>query len=147
MIRYFLKHPTAANLMMAALLIAGFLSLPEIKRETFPEFSPSYISATVAYPGATPEEVEESLCLRMEDAIDGLSHIEESKCQALEGSASMNIKLDKSADIGRMLVDVQTQINAINDFRAKSSPRSFRSWTGMSGLWMWPSRRIPAFLT
>ncbi len=116
MIRYFLKHPTAANLMMAALLIAGFLSLPEIKRETFPEFSPSYISATVAYPGATPEEVEESLCLRMEDAIDGLSHIEESKCQALEGSASMNIKLDKSADIGRMLVDVQTQINAINDF-------------------------------
>ncbi|ELT93430.1 hypothetical protein CAPTEDRAFT_197094, partial [Capitella teleta] len=65
---------------------------------------------------ATPEEVEESLCLRMEDAIDGLSHIEESKCQAQEGSASLNIKLNKSADIGRMLVDIQTQINAINDF-------------------------------
>ncbi len=116
MIRYFLKHPTAANLLMAALLIAGFLSLPEIKRETFPEFSPSYISATVAYPGATPEEVEESLCLRMEDAIDGLSQIEEAKCQALEGSANLRIKLDNGADIGRMLVDVQTRINAINDF-------------------------------
>ncbi|MFK0571764.1 efflux RND transporter permease subunit [Endozoicomonas sp.] len=116
MIRYFLKHPTAANLLMAALLIAGILSLPDIKRETFPEFSPRYISATVVYPGATPEEVEESLCLRMEDAIDGLGQIEEAKCQAQEGSGSMSIKLDKQADMGKMLVDVQTRINAINDF-------------------------------
>lgn len=122
MIRYFLKHPTAANLLMAALLLAGALTLPDIKRETFPEFDPSYISASVAFPGSTPEEVEEALCLRMEDAIDGLSHIEEARCQALEGAATLIIKLDDSADTGRMLVDIQTRINAIHDFPKEIEP-------------------------
>ena len=116
MIRYFLRHPTAANLLMMALLLAGFLALPEIKRETFPEFSPPFISASIVYPGATPEEVEESLCLRMEDAVDGLNDIEEVRCQAVEGYASLLLKLEDRADIGRMLIDVQTQINGINDF-------------------------------
>ncbi|WP_261816587.1 efflux RND transporter permease subunit [Vibrio gallicus] len=116
MIRFFSRHPTAANLLMLLLLLVGLLALPTIKRETFPEFSPPYIMATIVYPGASPMEVEESLCVRLEDAIDGLSNIEETTCEAVEGSASLILKLDDGADIGRMLVDVQTQINAINDF-------------------------------
>ncbi|MCG9656148.1 efflux RND transporter permease subunit [Vibrio mediterranei] len=116
MIRFFSKHPTAANLLMLALLILGISSLSTIKRETFPEFDPPYIMAAITYPGASPQEVEESLCVRMEDAVDGLSNIEETKCEAIEGSARLTLKLNERADIGRMLVDVQTQINAINDF-------------------------------
>ena len=96
MIRYFLRHPTAANLLMLALLVFGLLSLPDIKRETFPEFSPLFISASIIYPGATPEEVEESLCLRMEDAVDGLNDIEEVRCQAVEGSASLIFEAGRS---------------------------------------------------
>ncbi|CAH0526824.1 efflux RND transporter permease subunit [Vibrio hippocampi] len=116
MIRFFSKHPTAANLLMIALLILGVSSLSTIKRETFPEFSPPYIMAAITYPGASPQEVEESLCVRMEDAVDGLANIEETKCEAIEGSARLTLKLNEKADIGRMLVDVQTQINSINDF-------------------------------
>ncbi|CAM2809877.1 efflux RND transporter permease subunit [Vibrio rarus] len=116
MIRFFARHPTAANLLMLLIFLVGVLSLPSIKRETFPEFSPPYIMATIVYPGASPMEVEESLCVRMEDAVDGLSNIEETTCEALEGSARLTLKLNSSADIGRMLVDVQTQINSINDF-------------------------------
>ncbi len=116
MIRFFSKHPTAANLLMLTLLILGISSLSTIKRETFPEFDPPYIMAAITYPGASPQEVEESLCVRMEDAVDGLSNIVETKCEAIEGSARLTLKLDEKADIGRMLVDVQTQINAINDF-------------------------------
>ncbi|MGR5176758.1 efflux RND transporter permease subunit [Vibrio parahaemolyticus] len=116
MIRFFSKHPTAANLLMLALIILGVSSLSTIKRETFPEFDPPYIMAAITYPGASPQEVEESLCVRMEDAVDGLANIEETKCEAIEGSARLTLKLSEKADIGRMLVDVQTQINAINDF-------------------------------
>jgi multidrug efflux pump subunit AcrB len=116
MIRFFARHPTAANLMMLALLVIGLSALPNIKRETFPEFSPPYIMAAVAYPGASPLEVEESLCVRMEDAVDGLSNIEETRCEAIEGSARLVLKLGDDADMGMMLLDVQTQIDAINDF-------------------------------
>lgn len=72
--------------------------------------------AGVVYPGAAPQEVEESICIRMEDAVDGLANIEETRCEAVEGSARLILKLNEKADIGRMLVDVQTQINSINDF-------------------------------
>lgn len=116
MIRFFARHPTAANLLMMSLLLIGLVSLPTIKRETFPEFDPHYITAGIVYPGASPQEVEESLCMRMEDAVDGLANIEETRCEAIEGSARLILKLNEKADIGRMLVDVQTQINSINDF-------------------------------
>lgn len=116
MIRFFARHPTAANLVMLMLLVLGISSLGSIKRETFPEFSPPYILAAVVYPGASPQEVEESICVRLEDAVDGLANIRETRCEAIEGSARLTLKLTDQADIGRMLVDVQTQINAINDF-------------------------------
>jgi len=122
MIRFFTLHPTASNLLMLVLLILGMTSLPTIKRETFPEFSPLYIMAGVVYPGASPQEVEESVCIRMEDAVDGLANIEETRCEAVEGSARLIIKLNEKAEISRMLVDVQTQINSINDFPSETEP-------------------------
>ncbi len=122
MISFFTRHPTLANLIMLAFIVLGLSSVTNIKRETFPEFAPPYIIASVVYPGASPVEVEESLCLRMEDAVDGLSNIEEIKCEAVEGSASLLLKLDEKADLGRMLVDVQTEINAIKDFPAEIEP-------------------------
>lgn len=122
MIAYVTRHPTLANLLMLALLLLGLLNVGSIKRETFPEFAPLYVVASVVYPGASPVEVEESICLRMEDAVDGLSNIEEVNCDAQEGIASMRIKLDTGADMGRMLVDVQTQINAIKNFPSQIEP-------------------------
>lgn len=119
MIRYFSRHPTAANLMMLALILVGLVALPKLKRETFPEFAPPYVIASVVYPGASPQEVEESICLRMEDAVDGLANIVETRCEAVEGSASLILKLTDEDVVQRMLVDVQTQINAINDFPAE----------------------------
>ncbi|MBY5992627.1 efflux RND transporter permease subunit [Ferrimonas balearica] len=122
MIRFFVRHPTAANLLMLALLLVGLTSVGSIKRETFPEFELNRISATVVYPGASPLEAEQNLCLRMEDAVDGLANIEETFCQASEGVATLMLKLTDQADVSRMLVDVQTQIGAINDFPTEIEP-------------------------
>jgi multidrug efflux pump subunit AcrB len=121
-IGYFIRHPTLANLLMLALLVLGISSLGSLKRETFPEFALPYISATVVYPGASPVDIEETLCLRMEDAVDGLTDIEETRCDAQEGVATMVLKLDEKADVGRLLLDVQTQINAIKDFPTEIEP-------------------------
>ena len=107
---------------MLSFFVLGLSAISSIKRETFPEFSPPYIIANVIYPGASPAEVEESICLRMEDAVDGLSNIEETICDAQEGSASLTVKLLGDADIGRSLVDIQTEINAIKDFPREIEP-------------------------
>lgn len=146
MIKLFTRHPTLANLLMLTFFVLGLSSIGTIKRETFPEFSSSYIIANVIYPGASPAEVEESLCLRMEDAVDGLSNIEETKCDAQEGYASLIVKMDDNADIGRSLVDIQTQINAIKDFPTQIEPPTVKEldWSepvvdiAISGQVSWP---------
>lgn len=146
MIKLFTRHPTVANLLMLTFFVLGVSNLSTIKRETFPDFAPPYIIASVAYPGASPAEVEESLCLRMEDAVDGLSGIEETKCDAQEGMASLRVKMNDDADIGRSLVDIQTEINAINDFPTQIEPPTVKEldWAepvvdlAISGEASWP---------
>ncbi|TEW52185.1 efflux RND transporter permease subunit [Psychromonas algicola] len=122
MIKLFTRHPTVANLLMLGFFVLGLSSMSSIKRETFPDFASPYIIANVVYPGASPAEVEDSLCLRMEDAVDGLSGIEETKCDAQEGFASLVVKMGDEIDIGRALVDIQTEINAIKDFPTQIEP-------------------------
>ena len=68
MIRYFTKHPTASNLLMLIFLVIGIFTIPSLRRETFPDFTPSEVDIRIAYPGATAEEIEQVVCQRVEDA-------------------------------------------------------------------------------
>jgi multidrug efflux pump subunit AcrB len=119
MIRYFAGHPTAANLLMVALIATGLMTLPNLKRETFPDFSVDVVEVQVVYPAATAEEVEEALCQRIEDAVDGLTGADEIRCSAREGLASAEIEMRAGGDINRFLVDVKTEIEAFDDFPAE----------------------------
>jgi multidrug efflux pump subunit AcrB len=116
MIRFFAGHPTAANLLMLIFLIAGIATVPQLSRETFPDFSINAVEIRVIYPGASPETVEEALCFRIEDAIDGLRDVDESRCEAREGVAIATIEMMDSGDLNRFLRDVASKINAIADF-------------------------------
>ncbi|RCU49508.1 AcrB/AcrD/AcrF family protein [Corallincola holothuriorum] len=122
MINYFTRHPTAANLLMLSMILVGLMVIPTIKRETFPEFESDFVQAQIVQPGAAPQDAEENLCQRMEDAVDGLSDIEEVRCEAVEGMATLTLKLNSGTDISRMLLDVQTQINAVKDFPDEAEP-------------------------
>ena len=85
MIAWFARHQTAANLMMAAIMILGIVALPGLQRETFPEIKNDKVQVSVVYKGATASEVEDAICRRLEDALDGISDIDETRCEAREG--------------------------------------------------------------
>ena len=116
MIRFFTRHPTAANLLMAAFLIAGALSIPRILRETQPHFAPSEVEIRIRYVGATAQEVEEVIGRRVEDAIDGISFVKEIRVDAREGVAAIVVEMDVKGDIQTFLRDIETGIDAIDDF-------------------------------
>jgi multidrug efflux pump subunit AcrB len=116
MITFFAKHPTAANLLMLIILIAGLSSLPNLKRETFPEIQTNKIKASVIYPGASTEEIEQALCLPMEEAVDGLNDIEKISCEAREGIASLTVEILEGGNVSQVLTDVKTEIDAIDNF-------------------------------
>ena len=68
----FAANPVAANLLMLGVLVAGFASIPSLRQETFPNVTFDVISVGVAYPGAAPDEVEQAVCIPVEEAIQGL---------------------------------------------------------------------------
>ena len=116
MIDYFARHPTAANLLMVLFIILGLSALPALQRETFPDFTAVEVEARVVYPGATAGEVEEALCQRLEEAVDGISDVAESRCEAREGVATLVAEMRQGADFDRFLDDVKTEVDAIDSF-------------------------------
>ncbi len=116
MIRFFSVHPTAANLLMMVLLAIGLITLPQIKRETFPEVKAYSVQVQVLYPGATPLDVEQGICLTLEDALDGISFVEEKICQARQNVGIMTIKMFEQGDFTKFLDDVNSAVDGISDF-------------------------------
>lgn len=116
MIRFFAEHPTLANLLMIALLAAGIVAIPSLQRETFPRIDPRKVQVTVLYPGARPEDVEESICRRVEDAVDGVDNVAEIECDAREGKATASVEMVEGGILDRFFSDIQTEIDAIDDF-------------------------------
>ena len=116
MIRYFALHPTAANLLMLIIMVAGLTTVGDLKRETFPEFSSNRIQVSVAYPGAATEETEKALCVPMEDAVDGLNDLEKVSCEAREGIANLTVEVIEGGSVDKVLADVKTEVDAIDNF-------------------------------
>ena len=126
MIRYFAEHPTVANLLMLLLLALGLSSLPSIKRETFPDFAAQEVEAKVVYPGASAEDVEEAICQRLEDAVDSISEVSETRCESREGLATLVAKMTDGDDIDRFLNDVKSEIEAISTLPEQAETPTIR---------------------
>lgn len=116
MIAYFARHPTASNLLMLGILALGVTILPTLQRETFPRFESSKAQINLVYPGARPETVEEAICLRVEDAIDGVDDVREISCEASEGIAVVTVEMMQGANLDRFMAELKTEIEAIDDF-------------------------------
>ena len=120
MISWFVRHPNAANLLMILFLILGAAAVPQLKRETFPDIPPDKVQISVAYRGASAQEVEEAVCIRLEDALARVSDAEEIRCEAREGIGSAVAEMREGADFDRFQADVKTEVDAIDAFPAET---------------------------
>jgi len=116
MIAWFARHQTAANLLMATIIILGLVALPDLLRETFPEIKNDKVQIRVLYRGATPKEVEDAVCRRLEDALEGITDLDEMRCEAQEGMGTATAVMHEEADMMRLLDDVKSEVDAIDDF-------------------------------
>ncbi len=119
MIRFFGAHPTAANVMMFAIIVLGLGALPKLQRDTFPLIPPTEVEIRVSYPGAVPDEVEDAVCLRIEDALDSVTGLVEVRCDARENIAITTAQMQEGGDIDEFFNDVNSQIEAITSFPDK----------------------------
>ena len=120
MIAWFAKNPVAANLLMVFIVVSGAMSVFSVNSQIFPEFSLDMVSIEVPYLGAAPEEVEEAVCIRVEEAILGLDGIKEVTSTASEGMGLVMVELELGADARKVVDDIKSRVDAIDTFPAET---------------------------
>jgi len=109
-------HGVAANLVMFVCLLGGGIALWNIRQEVFPDLALDLVTVTVAYPGASPEEVEEGIVLSIEEAVRGLDGVDEVTSVAAEGYGNVTIELLAGADIQRAAQEIKSEVDRITTF-------------------------------
>lgn len=115
-IAWMVYNRVTPNLLMIVLLLGGFFMSSKIKREVFPEFELNTVSVSVAYPGSSPEEVEQGIVLAVEEAIRGIDGINEVNATANEGSARIRAELRDDADAQKAFQDIRQEVDRITTF-------------------------------
>lgn len=113
---WFAANHVAANILMVLIMAAGLLAIFSARMEVFPELSFDMINVTVPYRGASPADVEEGVCLRVEEAIAGVDGIKRITSTAGEGAGSILIEVEEYADAKEVLDDIKAQIDTITTF-------------------------------
>ena len=112
----FARNTVFANIVLAMILLAGGLAMLMMVRETFPAFPVDIVIVRVAWPGADPEEVEEGICRRIEEAIEGIEGIEEYSTTAAEQYGFARIEVEESYDAAYVKERVRNAVEAISTF-------------------------------
>ncbi|KID57304.1 acriflavine resistance protein B [Pseudoalteromonas luteoviolacea] len=119
MIAWFTRNPVAANLLMLSILFGGLFSMTtKIPLEVFPSFELDVISINMSLRGATPEDVEQGISIRIEEAVQDLEGVKQISSRSSEGSANVRVEVDTGYDPREMLADVKSRVDAINTFPA-----------------------------
>ncbi|MFQ5569743.1 MAG: efflux RND transporter permease subunit [Rhodothermales bacterium] len=110
------RNGVAANLLMVIILVAGFVSYSNVVQEVFPETSLDAVQVRVAYPGASPEEVEEGVVRRIEEQIESVDGIDRISSVAAENVGVVTAELKLGTDVARALDDIKAEIDRITTF-------------------------------
>jgi len=109
-----------AYLAFFLIICGGWFAASTMTREVFPSFSVDWVQVAVPYPSATPEEIEEGICLRIEEAVEGLEGIKKYQSTAQEGLGYTWIQVEEGYDIDKLKDEVRDRILAINTFPVDS---------------------------
>lgn len=115
-IAWFARNSVAANLLMLVILIGGLWSAIHIQRAMEPEFSFNRIQITMAYPGAAPEEVEQGIILKIEEALEDINAIKRIDATASDSLGTLILELHDGYEILATLDEVKSAVDAITNF-------------------------------
>ena len=133
-VAYMAKNGVAADLLLFFLLFSGIFALGSLVQEVFPEFSLDTVQVSVVYPGATPEEVEESIVRKIEEQIDGVEGIKEITASASEGLGVVTVELKLGTDVSRALDDIKAEVDRIPTFPVRAERPEVRELTNRSSV-------------
>ncbi|BCO18445.1 multidrug resistance protein [Alteromonas sp. KC3] len=121
-ISWFARNSVAANLMMIFIIIMGIVSYLTIQRQMFPNIEINYINVEATYPGASPQEIEESIFIKVEEALKDVTEIKRTVSRARRGGGAVTLEVDTKAELTDVLDKVKLRVDSIATFPAGMEP-------------------------
>ena len=124
LIRWWVRNPVAANLLMFIIVTAGWLGLRDIEKEVFPSVQPDIVQVEVIWPGASPKEVEQQVVQRVEEALKNVSNVYRVTSESRESYGSLTVETYPTVNLNAFLDDVKNAVDSITSFpRDMENPR------------------------
>ena len=133
-IAFMVSNRVAANLLMFLILAAGLVSLGALEREAWPTVPFNTIEVSMAYPGATPEEVEESIVVKIEEQVEALADVKAVKSLAAPGMASVRVELKTGTDISEAMDEIESVVGLIQTFPGAAERPEFREMNNRTSM-------------
>lgn len=116
LIEWFARNAVAANLLMFILLGGGLYSVATIKKESQPPIDTNFITVSMPFLGASPEDVEEGILIKIEEAIQDIEGIKEIVSTGRRGSGTVQIEVSSGYDVPDVMTEVKSRVDAISTF-------------------------------
>ncbi|NNJ88736.1 MAG: efflux RND transporter permease subunit [Eudoraea sp.] len=121
-IAYFIKYHVAVDVVIIAFFIFGIVGVLSLKSSFFPLTDSKNISVNITYPGASPQEIEEGIVLKIEDNLKGLEGVDRVTSTSRENSGSINVEIEKGRDVDFMLLQVKNAVDRVPTFPTGMEP-------------------------
>ena len=122
LIAFFANNSVAANLMMVFIIVMGIYSYFSIQRQMFPNIEVNYINVSAVYRGASPQEIEQSILIKIEEAIKDITEIKKATSRAFRGNGRISLEIQKDQELTEVLDKVKARIDSIATFPADMEP-------------------------
>ena len=122
LIAYFANNSVAANLMMVFIMVMGIISYNTVQRQMFPNIEVNYIQIQANYPGASPQEIEESILIKIEESIKDITEIKQGVYRAFRNSGRASLEINTDAELTDVLDKVKLRVDGIATFPADMEP-------------------------
>ncbi|MEM6262832.1 MAG: efflux RND transporter permease subunit [Bacteroidota bacterium] len=116
LIHYITRYPIWSNAIILMIVALGLVGMFSIKKSFFPEIDPNLVIIQVVYPGASPEEMEEGVVIKVEEALKGLEGLEQVTSTATENRAYITVEINPDYDAELVLMDIKNAVDKINSF-------------------------------
>ena len=121
-ISFFIRFHVAVNVVIGAFVVFGLLGLFGLKSSFFPLIESKIITINITYPGASPQEIEEGVVLKIEDNLKGLSGVDRVTSQSRENSGTITVEIEKGENIDFMLLEVKNAVDRVPSYPTGMEP-------------------------
>ncbi len=122
LIGYFAHNPVAANLLMIFILIIGLITYFTMQRQMFPNFEINYINVQIVYPGASPQEIEEGVILKIEESIKDVTEVERMISRAFRNQGRVTLEIDPDENLAEVMDKIKLRVDGIATLPAGMEP-------------------------